>query len=82
MEFIIITKCDQRITLKQVIKYLGVVIDNRLPFRKHLTYFGGKYAAASCALARIMPNLGCPKQGKWLEVWRMKLGLVRMRSTS
>ena len=49
---------DQRITSKQAIKYLEVVIDKRLTFREHLTYIGGQCAAISCALVRIMPNLG------------------------
>ena len=30
------------------------------------TYIGGKYAATSCALARIMPNLEGPKQERRL----------------
>ena len=50
-----------RITSKQAIKYLGVAIDNRLMFGEHLTYIDGKCATISCALARIMPNLGGPK---------------------
>ena len=62
MEFITITVGDQRITSKQRVKYLGVVIDNRLTFREQLTYVCGKWAATSCALARIMPNLGGTKQ--------------------
>ena len=57
MEFITITVGDQRIASQQAIKYLGVVIDNRLTFREHLTYTCDKCAATSCALARIMPNL-------------------------
>ena len=57
MEFITITVGDQRITSKQVIKYYGLVTDNSLTFRENLMYIGGK-----CALARIMPNLGGPKQ--------------------
>ena len=55
---------DQRITAKQAIKYLGVVISNRFTFREHLTYIGGKCATTSCALAQIMRNLGGPKQDR------------------
>ena len=62
MEFIIITVGDQHMTSKQAIKYLGIMIGNRLTFREHLTYIGGKCAATQCAFARIMPNLGGPKQ--------------------
>ena len=61
MEFITITVDGQRITSKQAIQYLGVVIGNRLTFMEHLTYVPGKYAMTSCALARIMPNLGSLK---------------------
>ena len=42
-----ITVDDQRITSKQAIKYLVVVIDNKLTFREHLTYIGDKCAAIS-----------------------------------
>ena len=62
MEFITTTIGNQRITSKQVIKYVGVVTDNRLMFRKHLTYIGGKSEAISCTLARIISNLRGPKQ--------------------
>ena len=36
MEFVTITVGDQRITSKQAIKYLGVMIDNRLTFRANV----------------------------------------------
>ena len=42
MEFITITVGDHRITSKQAIKYLEVMIDNSLTFTEHLTYIGGK----------------------------------------
>ena len=58
MEFITTSVGDQRITSKQAIKYLVVLIDNRLTFKEHLTYIG---AATSCAFARLKPNLGGPK---------------------
>ena len=38
------------------------MIDNRLTFKEHLTYIGGKCAATTCALARIIPNLVGSKQ--------------------
>ena len=56
MKFITITVGVQRITSKQAIKYLGVVVDNRLTFREHLMYIGVKCVAPSCAFVRIMPN--------------------------
>ena len=54
MEFITIMVGDQRITSNQAIKYLGEVIDNRLTFRVHLTYIGGKCEATSFALVQTM----------------------------
>ena len=51
MECITITVGDQSIILKQVIKYLRVVIENRLTFRELLTYIGGICAATLYALA-------------------------------
>ena len=67
MEFITITVGSQCITSKQAIKYLGMVIDNRLTFREHLTYIDGKCAATSYALVQRMPNLEGPKQQRrWL----------------
>ena len=69
MEFITITVGDPCIASKQVIKYLAVVIDNRLTFREHLTYMGGNCTLTSCVLARVMPNLGGPKQERrWLLI--------------
>ena len=47
MEYITITVDEQRITSKQSIKYLGVMIDNRLTFKEHLTYITIKYAATT-----------------------------------
>ena len=51
LEFITITVGDQRTISKQAIECLGVISDNRLTFKEHLTYIGGKCAATSCALA-------------------------------
>ena len=56
---------------KQTTKYLGVVIDYRLTFREHLTYIGGKCAATSCSLARIMSNIGGPKQERRLLLMKV-----------
>ena len=62
MEFRTITVSIQRITSKQQMKYMGVGFDNRLTFREHFTYIGEKWVATSCALARIIPNVGGSKQ--------------------
>lgn len=44
------------------IKYLGVVLDRRLSFKEHLKYASEKARKVSTALARLMPNLGGPRQ--------------------
>ena len=44
-----------RIESKRAIKYLGVIIDDRLNFKKHVKYIGEK---ASITQARIMLNIG------------------------
>ena len=60
IEYITITVGEKRITSKQSIKYLGVMIDNRLTLKEHLTYISRKCSGTTGALARIMPNLGGP----------------------
>ena len=47
MEFITTALGEQRITSKQSIKYLGIMIDNRLTFKEHLAYISRKCAAAT-----------------------------------
>ena len=64
MEYITITVGEQRITSKQSIKYLGVMIDSKLTFKEHLTYTIRKCAATTGALAGVMPSLGASSQGK------------------
>ena len=60
IEFITITVGEK----KQSIKYLKVMIDNSLTFKEHLAYISRKCAAAKASLARIIPNLGGPRQEK------------------
>uniref|UniRef100_A0A182RDC6 Reverse transcriptase domain-containing protein n=1 Tax=Anopheles funestus TaxID=62324 RepID=A0A182RDC6_ANOFN len=43
------------------LKYLGVVIDDRLSFRKHLEYASSNATKAANTLMSIMPNTGGPK---------------------
>ena len=49
---------DHEIKSSRVIKYLGVMIDDRLSFGDHVKYACGKAAKVSAALARLMPNVG------------------------
>lgn len=63
-ETITLTIGDQTITSKDEIKYLGVMIDRKLSFQPHLKYAGEKCVRTSRALARIMPNIGGPRQSR------------------
>lgn len=53
---------NQTIRSSPHLKYLGVILDHRLNFREHLTYAGDKAKRVGAALARLMPNIGGPKQ--------------------
>jgi len=44
------------------LKYLGVMLDNRLNFKSHVDYCSEKAAKIQTALSRIMPNIVGPKQ--------------------
>lgn len=52
-------RCE--IVTKKCLKYLGVMIDNRLSFKKHLEYVETKARKTCTALCRIMPNTRGPK---------------------
>lgn len=49
------------INTKDSLKYLGVMIDNRLSFRQHLEYVRVKAVDTCNALCRVMPNTRGPK---------------------
>lgn len=49
------------IRTKECLKYLGVMIDNRLSFKQHLDYVKTKARDTCTALCRIMPNTRGPK---------------------
>ena len=59
-----ITVGGQTITSQRSIKYLGVMIDDRLSFKNHVDYVGEKAAKAINALTRMMPNRMGPKSSK------------------
>lgn len=46
---------------KRQVKYLGVMIDDRLNFNSHIDYICEKASRSQGALARIMPNKAGPK---------------------
>lgn len=46
---------------KRQVKYLGVIIDDRLNFNSHIDYICGKASSSQAAIARIMPNKAGPR---------------------
>lgn len=52
---------DCNIMTKDCLKYLGVMIDNRLSFKYHFEYVRAKAGNTCAAIHRIMPNTRGPK---------------------
>lgn len=50
------------ITSQPCIRYLGVMLDTRLSFKTHVEHAAAKAAKVATALARLMPNIGGPRQ--------------------
>ena len=55
-----VTVGGKRIESKRAIKYLGVIIDDKLNFKEYVKYIGKKASVTQAALARMMPNIGGP----------------------
>lgn len=53
-----------RIPVKRDVRYLGVRLDSRLTFTKHVRAVSSSAVASARALARIMPNVGGPSATK------------------
>lgn len=53
-----------KIVPQKQMKYLGVILDDRLSFVPHVKYLIQKSEARMAALARIMPNVGGPGSAK------------------
>lgn len=60
IEYVNIRVGNQNIRSKEAIKYLGVMIDNRLQFKVHVEYSSKKASLLQAALSRILPNIGGP----------------------
>ena len=45
---------------KNAIKYLEVIIEDRLNFKKHMKFIGEKTTVTQEALTRVMTNIGGP----------------------
>jgi len=52
------------ITSKRHLKYLGVVVDDRLGFNRHIDYISKKAAKVQTAFSRLMPNTFGPRSSK------------------
>ncbi|KAL4083112.1 hypothetical protein QTP88_028442 [Uroleucon formosanum] len=52
------------IPIKQSMRYIGVEIDTRLSFTKHIQQASRKATDSATAIARLMPNIGGPSQSK------------------
>jgi hypothetical protein len=74
-EMLVVTNCKQAVTAhleldvstiesKRQLKYLGVMVDDRLNFNSHIDYACERAAKAQAALARIMPNKAGPRSSK------------------
>lgn len=55
---------NQRISFKQSIKYLGILLDSRLSFKEHIRGIENKAAGVTRALSRLMPNIRGPGERK------------------
>lgn len=49
---------------KRALKYLGVMVDDKLTFKAHIEYVADKAARKISALSRMLPNIGGPRSSK------------------
>lgn len=55
---------DCTITSQPFIRYLGVMLDSRLSFKQHAEHATAKARKVATTLARLMPNMGGPRQSR------------------
>ena len=55
---------EHQLASKHYLKYLGVIIDDRLKFKTHIEHISNKASNIRTALERMMPNIGGPMQSK------------------
>ena len=55
---------EHQVDCKTSIKYLGVQLDRRLSFGEHLKIAAAKAIQCGASLARLMPNIGGPREAK------------------
>ena len=53
------------------LKYLGVIIDRRLNFKRHIEYAATKASSIATTISRILPNIGGPRQSRRLLLSRV-----------
>jgi len=66
IEIIKLKAGDDEITSQPYIRYLGVIIDARLNFKQQVEQVSSKASVVRASLARVMPNVGGPKQSRRL----------------
>ena len=59
-----VTVGSTKIESKRAVKYLRVIIDDRLNFKAHMKFIGEKASLTQGALTRMMPNIGGPNPFK------------------
>lgn len=57
---------DYEIESQPFIRYLGVMLDARLNFKQQVEHVSAKASVVRASLARLMPNIGGPKQSRRL----------------
>lgn len=60
-EYMTVNVGNQVIRSKDSLKYLGVILDNRLNFKEHVKHVCEKASGIQSSLARLLPNIGGPK---------------------
>lgn len=65
------------ITSKRHLKYLGVMVDDRLGYNRHIDYVSGKVAKVQTALSRIMPNTFGPRSSKRRMLANVSTSILR-----
>ena len=59
-----VTIGSTKIEFKRAIKYLGVVIDDRLNIKERMKFIGEKAFVTQGAVTKMMPNIGGPNPFK------------------
>ncbi|XP_026481909.1 uncharacterized protein LOC113389067 [Ctenocephalides felis] len=59
---------EQEIISQPYTQYLGVILDARLNFKQHVKQVSDKASVVRTCLARLMPNIGGPKQSRRLTL--------------